>query len=211
MTTAAFLLLALALVAAVIDWVAVHDQDTKLEYLCKPATVALLILAAFAVEPDSEAMRSWFVAALLFSLAGDVALMLKQQDLFVVGLGAFLLAHAAYIGGFVAGGLEPLALLVGVFVAGFLVGAVGVVIVLSARRKEPKLAVPVQAYIGVIGLMLVMAIGSTRGVAIVGALLFVASDAMIGWNRFVKPFPWLPLAIMVTYHLAQACLVVSLT
>jgi hypothetical protein len=33
---------------------------------------------------------------------------------------------------------------------------------------------------------------------------------MIAWDRFVKPFTWARPAIMVTYHLAQAGLVLSL-
>ena len=44
----------------------------------------------------------------------------------------------------------------------------------------------------------------------VGAALFVASDAMIAWNRFVAPFRAADLGIMVTYHLGQAGLVLSL-
>jgi uncharacterized membrane protein YhhN len=47
-------------------------------------------------------------------------------------------------------------------------------------------------------------------VAGVGAVLFVGSDSMIAWDRFVRPFAWAPLAIMVTYQLGQAGLVASL-
>jgi uncharacterized membrane protein YhhN len=45
---------------------------------------------------------------------------------------------------------------------------------------------------------------------IAGALLFFGSDGMIGWSRFVDEFPRSRVAITVTYHLAQACLVLSL-
>ena len=41
-TGGAFLLLALALVAAVGDWIAVHQQTKALEYVCKPLTMVLL-------------------------------------------------------------------------------------------------------------------------------------------------------------------------
>ena len=44
MTGAAFLLLALALVAAVGDWIAVHHQTKGLEYVCKPLTMVGLNL-----------------------------------------------------------------------------------------------------------------------------------------------------------------------
>lgn len=210
MTLIAYLLLALALVAAVVDWVAVVDDDPKVEYLCKPLTVVVLILAALAIEPDSQTTRTWFVAALVFSLAGDVFLMLKVRDLFVLGLAAFLIAHLAYVGGFIAGGVDALRLVLGVLLAGAAVALVGTRIVNAAHDKAPELAVPVIAYMGVISAMLVFAVGSGNGAALLGALLFYASDALIGWTRFVRPLKWAPLAIMVTYHLAQAALVWSL-
>ena len=211
MTTAAYLLVALALVSAVVDWVAVVDDDPKLEYLCKPLTVFLLILAALAIEPDDETTRTWFVAALVFSLAGDVFLMLKERDLFVLGLASFLIAHLAYVGGFVTAGVGALRLVLGVLLAAAAVALVGTRIVNAAHEKTPELAVPVIAYMGVISAMLVFAVGSGNGVALLGALLFYVSDALIGWTRFVQPFKWAPLAIMVTYHLAQTALVWSLS
>jgi hypothetical protein len=45
--------------------------------------------------------------------------------------------------------------------------------------------------------------------AVAGALLFLTSDTMLGWRQFVSKRPWMPVAIMVTYHLAQAGLVIS--
>ena len=211
MTTGAYLLVALALVAAVIDWVAVVDEDPKLEYLCKPLTLVLLILAALAVDPDSETVRAWFVAALVFSLAGDVFLMIKDRDLFVLGLASFLIAHLAYVCGFLADGVGVLRLVLGVILAGAAVALVGTRIVNATDEKAPELTVPVIAYMGVISAMLVFAVGSGNGVALLGALLFYASDALIGWSRFVQAFKWAPLAIMVTYHLAQTALVWSLS
>jgi uncharacterized membrane protein YhhN len=58
--------------------------------------------------------------------------------------------------------------------------------------------------------MLAVAIASGNPLAIVGAALFVTSDSMIAWSKFVAPFAAAPVAIMVTYHLAQAGLVLSL-
>ena len=43
MTGAAFLLLAVALVAAAVDWMAVHLGHRPLEYIAKPLTMLLLI------------------------------------------------------------------------------------------------------------------------------------------------------------------------
>ena len=58
--------------------------------------------------------------------------------------------------------------------------------------------------------MVVMAFGTSVPAAIVGALLFYASDGILGWNRFVQPLPHGRLAVMTTYHLGQIGLVLAL-
>ncbi len=50
------------------------------------------------------------------------------------------------------------------------------------------------------------AIGVGAALAIAGATLFVASDAVLGWNRFVAPLPRGRLSTHVPYHLGQALL-----
>ena len=62
----------------------------------------------------------------------------------------------------------------------------------------------------VISAMLATALATGNVLAAAGAVLFVASDSMIAWDRFVHPFERAPVAIMVTYHLGQAGLVASL-
>src|SRR4051812_29735006 len=94
------------LVVAVVDWVAVARGWKKLEYAAKPgvmlALLAWLGLSAF-FNSAGAAPLIWFAAGLLLSLVGDVLLMLPPR-FFIGGLAAFLLAHAAYIVGFSAGG-----------------------------------------------------------------------------------------------------------
>ena len=58
--------------------------------------------------------------------------------------------------------------------------------------------------------MVASAIGTENPFAIVGALLFYSSDALIAWNTFVKSYPWGRVTIMVTYHLGQIGLVLSM-
>ena len=45
---------------------------------------------------------------------------------------------------------------------------------------------------------------------VIGAILFYVSDALIGWTRFVRDVRHGRVAIMVTYHLGQIGLVLSL-
>jgi uncharacterized membrane protein YhhN len=206
---AAWALLAGAAAAAAGDWLAVARRCKALEYACKPAAMALLVGVALALDPAVPARRWWFVAAGVLSLAGDVFLMLPA-DRFVAGLGSFLGAHLAYIVGLrVDGG--PLVALVpaGVAVAA-VAGALARPILRAVRASRPALAGPVGAYMVVIAAMVTAAIASGVVPAAVGAVLFLASDTLIAWERFVAPRRWHRLAIIVTYHLGQAGLVLSL-
>jgi uncharacterized membrane protein YhhN len=103
------------------------------------------------------------------------------------------------------------ALLVGLVIVGVAVVVLGLRIVRAVRAgDDPELALPVGMYIGVISLMVASAIGTGSALAIAGAILFYVSDALIAWNRFIHEYPWGGVAIMVTYHLGQIGLVLSL-
>lgn len=189
---------------------AVGRGRKRLEYLCKPAVMALLIWLALALHPARPGARAWFVAALALSLAGDVFLMLPS-DAFVPGLASFLLGHVAYVVGLrIMGGpwwwaaLALVALVApGAIIGGRILGAL-------ASTGQRELLGPVAVYMVAISTMVASALASRRPLAMVGAALFYASDSLIAWNRFVRPLRWAPLAIIVTYHLAQAGLVLSL-
>jgi len=202
--------LVVAGVFAVGDWVAVERANKRLEYACKPLTMVALIAAALTLDPVSSSQRWWFVAALVLSLVGDVFLMLPQ-DLFVAGLASFLLGHLAYIAGFLVRGLDAPNAIVGALAVVVIGAAVAPAVLGGVRRREPKLLGPVVAYMTVISVMVVCARGSGTLLASAGALVFYCSDALIAWNRFVRQQRHGRVAIMLTYHVAQALLVVSLT
>jgi uncharacterized membrane protein YhhN len=211
MNSTAFLLLALTLAVAMADWWAVGTDHQVVEYVAKPLTMVMLIAVALALDVSSEMVLGAFVVALVLSLVGDVFLMLPGEQWFVFGLGAFLAGHLAYIVGLVMDGITGRALLVGLVLVGAAVFLIGLKILRAVRGSDaPELAIPVTAYIGVISVMVACAAGTLQVFAIVGAILFYTSDALIAWNRFVKAYPWGRVAIMVTYHLGQMGLVVSL-
>jgi uncharacterized membrane protein YhhN len=206
---------AVAAVFAVGNWTAKARSNRALEYVCKPATLVALIFAAGLLDPatDAHTRRAWFVAALVFSLAGDVFLM-APRDLFVPGLASFLVGHLCYVVGFWTHGPSAVALLIAIAVVAVVVAPLGRRILTAiARSGDPEskgLLAPVAGYIAVISAMLATALATGNPLAGGGAVLFVASDSMIAWDRFVRPFRWAPVAIMVTYHLGQAGLVASL-
>lgn len=199
-----------AAVAAAGNWWAVARARRALEYVCKPATLGALLIAALVLDPANDAQRWWFVAALAFSVLGDVLLMLPS-DRFVAGLGAFLVAHLCYVPGLLLDRPTALAIAVAAIAVLAAVGPVALVVVRHVRASSTsELTTPVAAYIAVISVMVVTAIASGDARAGVGAALFAGSDSMIAWNRFVRPFAGASVAIMVTYHLGQAGLVISL-
>jgi uncharacterized membrane protein YhhN len=209
MTTVVAVLLALAVVAAVVNWWSRASGSKRVEYVTKPAVTSLVALAAVATEAPG-AMRWWFVAGFVLCLAGDVALMLPRER-FVAGLGAFLLGHLAFVAGFVAGGLDqPWLAAVALVVVSIALAVVGRRVVAGARRTDPALGGPVTAYLLIIGSMAVVGAWHGDPWGIAGALAFVVSDALLGWNKFVQPFRSAAVAVMVTYHAALFGLLLTL-
>jgi uncharacterized membrane protein YhhN len=211
LTAAGLVALALALVVAGADWFAVATGRKRLEYACKPGTMALLVAAALLLHPFSGMVRGWFIAALALGLVGDVFLMVPG-DRFVPGLFSFLLGHLAFTTGFALGGLSPLRAVA----AAVVLTAVGVALlppVLRGARGhgKPGLLPALVAYVAVISLMVAFAFASQRPLAVLPAALFFGSDALIAYRRFVAPRPWMSLTIIVTYHLAQAGFVLWLS
>ena len=201
------------------DWWAVAREDKRREYVLKPLVMTLLFVAAALLGSDDSGRRVGFtLAAIALSAAGDVFLMLRRRR-FLAGLTAFLLAHVAYVVAF------------DTFRADLrTITTFGVVLVLGAglyvrlvrgmrARGELALAVPVGLYNVAIAAMVTSALltvsrpgwaGFESGIAIAGALLFMISDTLIGWTRFVRSFRRSEVAITVTYHLAQVLLVLAL-
>jgi uncharacterized membrane protein YhhN len=208
-TVVAFVVAALF---AVGDWIAKWRHQRALEYVCKPATLLALTIAAIALDPASDVhtRRVWFVVALIASLKGDILLM--ADDLFVFGLAAFLVGHLCYLAGFWTEAPAGTAFMIAAVVVAVAVAPLARRI-LRALHDEPVLRIAVVCYMTAISAMLATALATGNVLAGLGAALFVTSDAMIAWSRFVRPREApgpIDVAIMVTYHLGQAGLVASL-
>lgn len=174
-----------------------------LHYLFKPLTTILLLVLVWR-SPDPHGFRPWVMAGLVFSTLGDIALMLPV-DAFVIGLGAFLLAHLAYIAAFARRAAAiPVAwgaLLYAALAAG--------VLALLLPAVPAELRWPVIAYALVLAAMAATALGASsiagRRLALGGAL-FVLSDGLLAWNRFVEPLPLASLWVLASYWAAQWCI-----
>ena len=209
---AATVFIGLAAATALLDWWAVASRRRHVEYVAKPAVMVWLVAAAMLIDPGAaSATRALFVAALILSLAGDVFLMLEPER-FIAGLASFLLAHIAYsVGLFLVPSFQGVALAVGFVVVALALALVGRRIAAAVRSDEPALLAPVLAYIAVISTMVAFAIATRNALAIAGAGLFYLSDALLAWARFVAPIRGGPLLVIVSYHLGQGLLILSLT
>ena len=174
-------------------------------YLFKPLTTSLIIaMAALWPGQTGRRYRGLIVLGLVFSLAGDVFLMLPG-DRFVQGLVSFLVAHLCYIAAFAssAGARWTPRL----FVPYLLYDLVFMALLWPGLGP---LAAPVTVYAAVLVGMgwqaaerwAVFRSGPALGAAVGGAL-FVLSDSVIAINRFVAPFRASRLIIMTTYIAAQ--------
>ncbi|MDT8992989.1 lysoplasmalogenase [Curvibacter sp. APW13] len=176
-----------------------------------PMAVAMLFVAVRAHSAGGLARNDLLLlAALLFSLGGDVFLMLPG-NYFIPGLASFLVAHLFYIALF-RQGMPWFASRRGLIaVLGF--GAT-MYAILWSHLPDPVLAGAVGAYVTVISLMASQAIGrakvlgtrDARWVA-VGTCIFMASDSLIAVNKFLTPIPLESLWILITYFAAQFLIV----
>ncbi|HYQ49392.1 MAG TPA: lysoplasmalogenase [Pseudomonas sp.] len=193
------------------------DGDGRwVHWLAKP--LATLLIASIAWQAVALSMspapgyRRAVLAGMGLSCLGDIALMLPM-DAFVPGLVAFLLAHVCYIVAFRAGihagrGLGVAAVLLGAFAAGNLIAL--------WPHLPANMRVPVLAYVVVLAVMAILALArhwrvpapqgvDRRGTAWAagGAVLFVASDCLLAWDRFGGGLPMASLLVLSTYYAAQ--------
>ena len=192
-----------------VDWVAVSVANRPLEYATKVGVMLGLIAFAVALHPASSAQRILFAIALGLGLLSDVFLMLPR-DLFLPGLAAALVEHIFYIAGFRVRDFDLVWFAGAALVAVLSVIAFLPPILRALKRLHASLVVPVIAYVAIFVFMVASAGGTRSLVAVVGALLFFYSDAILAWNRFVRPIRFGRVVNIVPYHLGQALLVLSL-
>jgi uncharacterized membrane protein YhhN len=185
----------------------------RLAGLTKAVPIALLVLWVATCEPAVGAgYRRVIVAGLLFSMGGDLLLLSRER--FRAGLASFFAGHVCYALAFTIAG-TGLAPAIGWLVPLAIVAA-GMLRLLWPHA--PRERVPITCYVVMIGIMAWTAIG--RGVAgttpqpsgmqaALGALVFMASDATLALDRFVRPWRGAHAVVMVTYYAAQMLIAAS--
>ena len=214
-----YILIILAIIFAGLESLALWKGRRNLEFVAKPAVMVCLFIWLYATA-GLQGTSLWFGIGILFSLAGDIALMFIDR-FFTLGLAAFLLGHISYLIGFNTPPSQTttawsfiLAIIIGL-------GSVRVLrrIVGSMRAKgQNRLVIPVLIYGTVITLMLLAAMltlfrldwdAIAALLVSFGAALFYFSDIVLAWHRFVAPIKNGRMLNIGMYHLAQIAIVVG--
>jgi alkenylglycerophosphocholine hydrolase len=188
--------------AAALAFLAGMAFDRPLLRLATKAVPAACLAWMVAGADESRYARG-VAAGLWLSALGDF-LLEARPSFFLYGLLAFLLAHLAYLAAFLAASRRP-ALLRAIPFAAW--GAAAFTLL---HHGLGGLRVPVAVYMAAIVTMMWRASAVGR-LALVGAVLFGASDTLIAFDHFKAPLPWAPFPIILLYWAGQLLIALSAT
>lgn len=193
-------------------------RASRARRVTKPLLMPTLARAFANATPGPRApLRQATLAAHGLSGVGDVALLGKGDAAFLAGLGGFLGAHVAYVGGFASARDAPDAgSRRGTRAAATLFVAAGPAMGWAAGRTSPRLRWPVVIYAGALCAMAATAsrLGpptdpTARRTLVAGTTLFLVSDSTLAAREFLddgsdeRRRQALDVLVMATYTAAQ--------
>jgi uncharacterized membrane protein YhhN len=200
-----------ALISSLVYIATLNTAHDRLRYVLKPLTTALIAGIALSIPtPVSDLYRWLIVLGLIWSLAGDVFLMLPDDRpfAFVFGLASFLVAHLFYIGAYRTRGDFGLTWWLALPYLAYVV-----TLLYLLWPQIGSLRIPVIVYGAVLGVMGWQAAelwlhwaDLSALAAMVGAVLFILSDSTLALNKFRGPIPQSSVIVMSTYWAAQLLL-----
>ena len=199
-------------ISAILNIRAEYSGPRRDVYIFKPLTMICIILIALrATDPPSALYKYLIICGLFCSLIGDVFLMLPS-DRFVHGLISFLAAHLFYIAAFSYEGGRAFSawqaipfLIYGGLMLRILLPSLG-------KMKLPvmlyMLAILIMGWRALSRMLETQAEGSA--LALLGALMFIASDSILALDWFKGHFHSAPFLILSTYFIAQWLIALSI-
>lgn len=190
---------------------------TLLSQVSKPFIVITLLVWLYLATHLKGRFHKRIFTGLIFSLAGDIFLMLqsKNTSFFNYGLIAFLLCHIFYIRAFTLDHKSNPEFRSPFFLWGtgaLIIFCMGLFFYLQPSLGAWQFAILIYAII--ITFMTIMALNRYGKVnlnsfkfVLVGALLFLLSDSVLAINKFSMPIPQAGILIIASYMLAQYLIV----
>jgi len=205
-----------------------------LHYGSKPLIMSLLLLYVWQnYRPtNSPAYIRLLLIGMAFALLGDVFLMIREVDLFALGLGSFLVMQICYSLVFwrsieKSGHTIDLQSLWRTAIPFVIYDIIFLILLRPVFSENPTLTVlwwPVVVYVFCLSTMGLLATQTIRfgtgglrqqsssaySYVVAGALLFIVSDSAIAVDKFLHPVTGATWLIMTTYAAAQYLLVIGI-
>lgn len=199
--------LILFVIDALLQLVSTVYTIPTLGIITKP--LLMILLAGYFISllgNHSTKLKRLILVALLFSWFGDTFLMFDGTNplFFILGLSSFLIAHIAYIISFnkfdnaIKSGVIILVLVL------FISYSLILIYLLWPGLNDMK--TPVVLYAIVLTLMGFLGVVKNLQISnlvVIGVVLFIISDSLLAYTKFVEPINFSRLIIMATYILAQ--------
>jgi uncharacterized membrane protein YhhN len=193
-------------------------EKEEIAWFLKPLLLPFLILAVYINERFNT--KNILLTALTLSWIGDIILMFadKGELYFIAGLIAFLLSHISYIILF----SKQLRIYIKKSKIIYWIGVTAIalyliVMMLILLPSLGDLKAPVFVYALTISIMLLFALKGFLNwqkpasiYILIGAIIFVASDSILAFDKFYAPLKYSSFLIMVTYLIAQYLIVTGI-
>ncbi|WP_144527278.1 lysoplasmalogenase [Peribacillus simplex] len=184
----------------------IPEEPLIIKIMFKVIPMLLILLYACTNVGRRDRYQSFILLGLFFCMLGDGLLIW-----FVIGLCAFLIGHLFYISAFFRLWTFSWLRFATILPISIYSTWIGREIVRSLIDKgEHDLIIPVICYVTVISLMGWAAFMTGNAAAIIGGVLFVISDSILSWNKFIDDVAYSGPLIMLTYYAAQFCIANSI-
>jgi len=191
-----------------------YKKQLVLKYITTPlVTFTIILMCLLAIKLHGFYFYSFMIMlGLLCSLIADTLLMIEEVSLFLQGLIYFLIAHVLYVTAFSTG--YDFALWNVILAPALLAGAL--LYYRAIWKARGRHYTPALVYIIILASMLYFAVTSLncgihpRGILLAtGAMLFVLSDMLLGYNTFIKTIPHSTVFTWSLYAPAQMFIAIS--
>ncbi|MFJ7752679.1 lysoplasmalogenase [Peribacillus muralis] len=184
----------------------IPEEPLLLKISCKVIPMLLILLYASKTGAKGKRYPFLILLGLFFCMLGDGLLIW-----FLIGLSAFLIGHLFYIAAFLKSwnfSWRRFATILPIAIYSTIIGRE--IIRSLIETGENGLIIPVIGYVTVISLMGWTAIMTRNTAAIIGGILFVISDSILAWNKFIDVIAFSGPLIMLTYYAAQFFIAASI-
>ncbi|NWJ52468.1 MAG: lysoplasmalogenase [Bacteroidetes bacterium] len=177
------------------------SKDSYSGYVLPSYFIAFPVFFASFILLSNKGLKEYLIIlALIFSGAGDLS---GVAGSLILQMCFFAVAHILYIITFLK---KARFSIVGIVISILIIGFVlFYIIFITIKVPGNELYAPI-AYSIVISVMCVSSFlynWQYRTLFRTGAVLFIISDGMIAWRMYMDSFPYMSLAIMASYYLAQ--------